>query len=215
MKTPWKWSSIEPDRKITKTYVVSGKGCATAGVLRTSQLPPTPNLHKNRLTGPNQPWLALCYCGMSISRTTVDQLRNSGPPRLERPPRPPRPGPCLDFGIASMLLVLLTPSPRQPVSSHPHQQMVWLYWLQDRDNMPNPYTINHSTTLHIHNETHWPIATRQWHFVLGDLTRRQSCHLLTANPPPRVPLVQPYCRQAQCECWFCFLFQEKFVVRFW
>ena len=49
-------------QKFTKTYVVSGKGCATAGVLRTSQLPPTPNLHKNRLTGPNQPWLALCYC---------------------------------------------------------------------------------------------------------------------------------------------------------
>ena len=44
-------------QKFTKTYVVSGKGCATAGVLRTSQLPPTPNLHKNRLTGPNQPWL--------------------------------------------------------------------------------------------------------------------------------------------------------------
>ena len=63
-------------QKFTKTYVVSGKGCATAGVLRTSQLPPTPNLHKNRLTGPNQPWLALCYCGMSSRRTTVDQLHN-------------------------------------------------------------------------------------------------------------------------------------------
>ena len=63
-------------QKFTKTYDVSGKGCATAGVLRTSQLPPTPNLHKNRLTGPNQPWLALCYCGMSSSGTTVDQLHN-------------------------------------------------------------------------------------------------------------------------------------------
>ena len=28
-----------------------------------------------------------------------------------------------------------------------------LYWLQDRDSMPNWYTINHPTTLHTHNET--------------------------------------------------------------
>ena len=38
-----------------------------------------------------------------------------------------------------MLLVFLTP--RQALSSQPCQQMVWLYWLQDRDNMPNWYTI--------------------------------------------------------------------------
>ena len=58
---------------LKKISVCSGKGCATAGVLRTSQLPPTPNLHKNRLTGPNQPWLALCYCGMRSRMTQVEK----------------------------------------------------------------------------------------------------------------------------------------------
>ena len=28
-------------------------------------------------------------------------------------------------------------------------QIVWLYWLQDRDSMPNCYTINHPATLHM------------------------------------------------------------------
>ena len=56
-----------------------------------------------------------------------------------------------ELGQAPMLLVFLTP--RQALSSHPHLQMVWLYWLQDRDSMPNWYTINHLTILHTHNET--------------------------------------------------------------
>ena len=47
-------------------------------------------------------------------------------------------------------------NPRQELSSHPCQQMVWLYRLQDRDSMPNWYTINHPKTLHTHNETQWP-----------------------------------------------------------
>ena len=47
-----------------------------------------------------------------------------------------------------MLLVLLTP--RLVLPSHLRQQMVWLYWLHDRDSMPNLYTINHPTTLHTH-----------------------------------------------------------------
>ena len=51
--------------------------------------------------------------------------------------------------------VVLTP--RQELSSHPLKQMVWLYWLQDRDIMPNWYTINHRTTLHTHNETSDPL----------------------------------------------------------
>ena len=58
--------------------------------------------------------------------------------------------------------------------------MVWLYCLQDRDSMPNWYTINHPTTLHTHNETQWPTAARRWHFALRDVSRRQSCHLLTS-----------------------------------
>ena len=40
-----------------------------------------------------------------------------------------------------MLHVFLTP--RQALSSHLRQQMIWLYWLQDRDSMLNLYTINH------------------------------------------------------------------------
>ena len=44
-------------------------------------------------------------------------------------------------------------NPRQALSSCLHQQMVWLYWLQNGDTMPNWYTINHPTTLHAHNET--------------------------------------------------------------
>ena len=40
-----------------------------------------------------------------------------------------------ELGQAPMLQVFLTP--RQVLSSHPRQQMVWLYWLQDRDSMPN------------------------------------------------------------------------------
>ena len=40
-----------------------------------------------------------------------------------------------ELGQATLLLVFLTP--RQALSSHLCQQMVWLYWLQDRDSMPN------------------------------------------------------------------------------
>ena len=62
-----------------------------------------------------------------------------------------------------MLLVFLTP--KQALSSHPPLQMVWLYWLQDRDSMPNWYTINHPTTLHTHNETQWPAAACRWQLI--------------------------------------------------
>ena len=34
--------------------------------------------------------------------------------------------------------------------------------LQDRDSMPNCYTINHPTTLHTHNETQWLTAAHWW-----------------------------------------------------
>ena len=77
-----------------------------------------------------------------------------------------------ELGQAPMPLVFLTP--RQALSSHPHQQMVLLYWLQDRDSMPNWYNINHPTTLHIHNETQWPNAAHGWHFALQDVSHRQN-----------------------------------------
>ena len=41
--------------------------------------------------------------------------------------------------------------------------MVWLYWLQDRDCMPNWYTINHPTKLPTQNDTQWPTAARTLH----------------------------------------------------
>ena len=81
------------------------------------------------------------------------------------------------------------------------QQMVWLYWLHNRDSMPNWYTINHPTTLHTHNETQWPTTARGWHFVLRDVSCRQSWHLLTPSHP-WVPPEWPYCQQAQCGHWF-------------
>ena len=43
---------------------------------------------------------------------------------------------------AKPLLLHVFLTPRQALSSHPHQQMVWMYWLQDRDSMPNWYTIS-------------------------------------------------------------------------
>ena len=65
------------------------------------------------------------------------------------------------------------------------------------------YTINHPTTLHTlcftHNEIQFPTAARQWHFVLQDVSHRQSCHLSTPSHP-LVP-VWPYCWQAQCGLW--------------
>ena len=48
-----------------------------------------------------------------------------------------------ELGQSPLLLVFLTS--RQALSSHLHQQMVWLYWLQDRDSMPDWYAINHFT----------------------------------------------------------------------
>ena len=65
--------------------------------------------------------------------------------------------------LAPMLQAFLTP--RQALSSHPCQQMVWLYWLQGRDSMPNRYSLNHLTILHTHNETQWPTAACRWQFV--------------------------------------------------
>ena len=70
------------------------------------------------------------------------------------------------IGQAPMLLVSLTP--RQALSSHPRQQMVWLYWLQDRDSMPNWYTINHPTTLHTQNYLWWTKNAKQnWNISWG------------------------------------------------
>jgi hypothetical protein len=102
------------------------------------------------------------------------------------------------LGQAPMIQVFLTP--RQTLSSEPSQQMVWLYWLQDRDRMPNWYTTNHPTTLHTH--TQWnPVTTaaRRWHFGMYPAGKVAiSQHLAT----PGFPLVWPYCQQAQCGCWF-------------
>jgi hypothetical protein len=89
------------------------------------------------------------------------------------------------FGQAAIMLFL---NPRQALSSHLRQQIVWLYWLQDRDSMPNWYTINHPTTMHTHNETQWPTAARQWHFALWEVSCRQSCHFSTPSHP-RIPPV--------------------------
>ena len=76
--------------------------------------------------------------------------------------------PSRELGQAPKLHVFLTP--RQALSYHLRQQIVWLYWLQDRDSMPNWY--NHPTTLHTHNEIQWPSAAHQWQFALGDVSRR-------------------------------------------
>ena len=61
-----------------------------------------------------------------------------------------------ELGQAPMLLVFLTP--RQALSSHPHQQMVW------------------------------PTAAHRWHFVLQDVSCQQSCHLLTPIYPRFTPV---------------------------
>ena len=62
--------------------------------------------------------------------------------------------------VSHTVLFFLTP--RQVLSSHPLKQMVWLYWIQDRDRIPNWCTINDPTTLHIqwNPVTHccWPMA---------------------------------------------------------
>ena len=104
-----------------------------------------------------------------------------------------------ELGQAPMLLVFLTP--KQALSSHPPLQMVWLYWLQDRDSMTNWYTINHPTTLHTQYETQRPTTAHRWHFALRDVSYRQSCHLSTPSHP-QVPPVWPYRWQAQFGCWF-------------
>ena len=106
----------------------------------------------------------------------------------------------MELGQAPMLLVFQTP--RQELSSHPHQQMVWLSWLQDKDSMPNWYNINHPTTLHSHNETQWPTAAPWWHFVLRDVSCRQSCHLLTPqfDQPEAVKIVES---KSKGPIWHC------------
>ena len=88
-----------------------------------------------------------------------------------------------ELGQAPMLLVFLTP--RQALSSHPRQQMVWLYWLQDRDSMPNWYTINHLTILHTHNET------QLWNWIRNIFilkSRNLSC------------LNRAFCMQDEIDC---------------
>ena len=86
-----------------------------------------------------------------------------------------------ELGQATMLQVFLTP--RQALSSHPCQQMVWLYWLQDRDSTLS--TIRQHFT---HNEIQWPTATGRWHFALRYISHRQSFHLLTPSHPPDPPV---------------------------
>ena len=49
------------------------------------------------------------------------------------------------LGQAPIVLFLTL---RKVLSSHPHQQMVWLCRLQDRDSIHKQNTINHPTTLH-------------------------------------------------------------------
>ena len=91
-----------------------------------------------------------------------------------------------------LLLVFLTP--RKALSSHSRQQMVWLYWLQDRDSMLNWFAINHPTTLH----TQWNPVTHccsPMSLCAGKVDISQ--HLALRFPPE-----WPYCRQAQCRCWF-------------
>ena len=89
--------------------------------------------------------------------------------------------------------------PRQALLSHPHQQMVWLCRLQDGDSILIQYTISHPLTLH----TQWNTVTHCCSPValctVGCIMR-QIWHLLKPSHPP-VPLVWPYCRQAQCGCW--------------
>ena len=85
--------------------------------------------------------------------------------------------------------------PWQALSSHPHQQMLWLWRLQDRDSVHVQYTILQHFT---HNGIQWPTAARRWHFVLRDVSCRQSCHLSTPSHPIAV---QPYLRQFQWGCW--------------
>ena len=45
----------------------------------------------------------------------------------------------------------------QALPSHPRQQVVWLYLLQDRD------SINHQPPYN--NENQWPSDARRWHFA--------------------------------------------------
>ena len=92
--------------------------------------------------------------------------------------------PSRELGQVSILQVFLIP--RQGLSSHPHQQMVCLYWLQVRDSMPNWCTITHPTTLQTHNETQRPTAACQWHFALRDVFCRQTCHLSTTQKYSRL-----------------------------
>ena len=81
---------------------------------------------------------------------------------------------------APMLLVFLTP--RQVLSSHPLKQIIWLYWLQDRDRIPNWCTINHPTTLHM-----------QWNpLLLADVTLR--CRMYPTGWHLAIPAV--YWKQA-------------------
>ena len=85
------------------------------------------------------------------------------------------------FAVKPSLFTTGVLTPRQVLLCHLSQQMVWLYWLQDRDSMPNWYNINHPTTLHTHNETKWPTAPCRWHFEWRDVSRMQSCNLLTLS----------------------------------
>ena len=88
---------------------------------------------------------------------------------------------------ASILLVFLTP--RQALSFHPRQHMVWLYKLQDRDSIHIWYTILQHFT---HNEIECPTAACRWYFALQDVSPKQSCHLSTPSNnwvPPGVTML--------------------------
>ena len=83
--------------------------------------------------------------------------------------------------------------------------IVWPYrtysestvWQQDRDSLPNRYTINHPKTLRTQRNS-VTTAAHRWHFVLQDVSCRKSYHVLI----PRqswVPPVWPYYQKAQCQ----------------
>ena len=71
--------------------------------------------------------------------------------------------------------------------------MVWLCRLLDRDSIQIQYTINHPTTLY----TQWNPVTH----CCSPLALCAAGCCLSTPIHPRVPLVWPYCRQAQCGRW--------------
>ena len=110
-----------------------------------------------------------------------------------------------ELGQAPMLQLFLTP--RQSLKSHLRQQMVWLYWLQDRDSTYAKLVHYRQHAKLVHYQPSYNTARTQWNsdpLMLADGTLRCgmypagkvaiSGHLAT----PHVSPVWPYCWQAQC-----------------